>query len=111
MSADTASPAGPATSVDLVIRAAVAGYLARLKALFGAAYVEVLTHALDAYHSMADRLLAVSENLGDRNADAYEATEAGNADIFQRMELPRQRPDPRLGRHPDLLTARRKRHP
>ena len=55
--------------------------------LFGAVYVEVLTHALDVYRSMADQLLEVSANLSS-SADAYEAIETTNADLFNRMELP-----------------------
>ncbi|PWR09224.1 hypothetical protein DKT68_12835 [Micromonospora acroterricola] len=56
--------------------------------LFGAVYVEVLTHALDVYRSMADQLLEAAANL-DQGADAHEATETANADLFSRMELPR----------------------
>ena len=55
--------------------------------IFGAVYVEVLTHALDCYRSMADQLLEASENLG-YEADAYEEIETTNADLFDRMELP-----------------------
>ncbi len=55
--------------------------------LFGAVYVEVLTHALDVYRSMADQLLEVAGNLSS-SADAYEAIETSNADLFNRMELP-----------------------
>lgn len=55
--------------------------------LFGAAYVEVLTHALDVYRSMADQLLEAAANL-DQGADAHEATENANAELFTRMELP-----------------------
>jgi hypothetical protein len=55
--------------------------------IFGAVYVEVLTHALDCYRSMADQLLETSENLS-YEADAYEQIETENADLFNRMELP-----------------------
>ncbi|RLP89336.1 WXG100 family type VII secretion target [Micromonospora sp. CV4] len=55
--------------------------------LFGAVYVEVLTHALDVYRSMADQLLETAANL-DLGADAHEATETANAELFTRMELP-----------------------
>ncbi|MFF5176511.1 hypothetical protein ACFY2Q_00590 [Micromonospora sp. NPDC000316] len=55
--------------------------------LFGAAYVEVLTHALDVFRSMGDQLLETAANL-DQGADAYEAIEATNAELFTRMELP-----------------------
>ncbi|MDG4825401.1 WXG100 family type VII secretion target [Asanoa sp. WMMD1127] len=55
--------------------------------LFGAAYVEVLTHALDVYQSMADQLLEAAENL-DHGAGAYEAVEESNRQLFDRMELP-----------------------
>jgi uncharacterized protein YukE len=55
--------------------------------LFGAVYVEVLTHALDVYRSMADQLTEAAENL-DLSADAHEATDVANAELFTRMELP-----------------------
>ncbi|WP_422738021.1 WXG100 family type VII secretion target [Micromonospora sp. WMMD729] len=55
--------------------------------LFGAVYVEVLTHALDVYRSMADQLTEAAENL-DLSADAHEATDLANAELFTRMELP-----------------------
>ncbi|MET8256625.1 WXG100 family type VII secretion target [Micromonospora sp. NPDC005553] len=55
--------------------------------LFGAAYMEVLTHALDVYRSMADQLLEAAGNL-DASADAHETTEIANTELFTRMELP-----------------------
>jgi uncharacterized protein YukE len=55
--------------------------------LFGAVYVEVLTHALDVYRSMADQLTEAAENL-DLSADAHEATDIANAELFTRLELP-----------------------
>ncbi|MEH1026647.1 WXG100 family type VII secretion target [Micromonospora profundi] len=55
--------------------------------LFGAVYVEVLTHALDVFRSMGDQLLETSANL-DQSADAYEAIDTANSELFTRMELP-----------------------
>ncbi|WP_327042749.1 WXG100 family type VII secretion target [Micromonospora ureilytica] len=55
--------------------------------VFGAAYTEVLQHALDVYASMADQLLSVADRLGAA-ADAHERSDLDNAALFTRLGLP-----------------------
>jgi hypothetical protein len=55
--------------------------------LFGMAYTEVLTHALDVYASMAEQLTEVADKLAG-NADRYDLVESDSRGLFDRLEPP-----------------------